>query len=192
MNNQAVLDEAQVVEVTRNWVERIVIGHNFCPFAKKPFFNNTVRYSVVMAQTAEGVAQRLIEELQLLRDAERAVVETTLLIAPRCFDEFDDYNQFLDVVDAALDELGLEGVIQVASFHPEYQFADLSPDDVRNYTNRSPYPMFHLIFEDSVEMARATHPDVDGIPEANMARLETMGLDEALRQLRGCRRAELD
>ena len=192
MVDQTLSSEDRVIEETRCWIERIVIGNNFCPFARKPFFNDTVRYSAAMAETPEGVVERLVEELLLLRDADRAAVETTLLIIPNCFRDFDEYNQFLDVVDAVIGEHELRGIVQVASFHPEYRFADLSPDDVRNYTNRSPYPMFHLILEDSVEAARAAHSDVEGIPGANMERLEAMGVEEAMRQLRGCRRADLD
>lgn len=179
--------EAEVVAQTRRWVERIVMRHNFCPFAHKPFRDDVIGYRVCLASSPEAVVEVLIEELLRLRDADRRQLDTSLLITPNCFPDFDDYNQFLDVVDAVIEQLQLEGEIQVASFHPDYQFADLDRDDVRNYTNRSLYPTFHLIREQSIEEARASHPDVGVIPENNMKFLVEMGLDEAQRQLAACK-----
>ncbi len=179
--------EAQVVAQTRRWVERVVVRHNFCPFAHQPFRNDTIRYAVCLAERPEAVVERLTQELLLLRDAEPEAVETSILITPNCFADFEEYNQFLDLVDALIGQLQLEGEIQVASFHPDYQFADLPPGDVRNYTNRSLHPMFHLILESSIEAARRHHPDVSAIPEENMRLLAEMGLEEAQRQLAACR-----
>ena len=181
------VSEAQAITEARNWVEQVVIRHNFCPFAHKPAKNNTIRYAACMAEDEESVVGMLIDELMLLRDAERSKIETTVLVAPNCLNDFDRYNQFLDLVDAILEQLHLQGILQVASFHPDYQFGDLEADDVRNYTNRTPHPMFHLIVEDDIERARNTYPDVDSIPEANMRLLEEMGLEEAKRQLEACK-----
>lgn len=184
------LTEAQAIEHARNWVEKIVIRHNFCPFAHKPARNNVIRYVACMADNEEALVEVLINELLMLRDADRTTHETTVLAAPNCLNEFHDYNQFLDLVDVLLQQFHLEGVIQVASFHPDYQFADLDEDDVRNYTNRTPYPMFHLIIEDDIEHARNTYPDVDAIPETNMRVLQEMGLKEAKHQLAQCKHIE--
>lgn len=184
------LNEEKIIAQTREWVDKIVVGHNFCPFAHKPSHNNTIRYSVCMTDQADEVAERLMSELLLLKSSDHSEVETTVLVTPQCFQCFDDYNQFLDVVDMLIEKLHLEGEIQVASFHPDYQFADLDKEDVRNYTNRSLYPMFHLILESSIEHARASYPDVDAIPENNMVLLENMGLDEAKRQLKACENVE--
>ena len=186
------LSEQSVLAQTRCWVESVVIKHNFCPFAHKPFKNDKIRMVACMSDQAETLVEQLFKELQYLNEADHERVETTLLVAPNCLQDFLDYNQFLDVVDAVLDQLDLNGIIQVASFHPQYQFADLDADDVRNYTNRSPYPTFHLILEDSIEQARATYPDVDGIPERNMQLLLEMGLAEAQRQLQACVEVEIE
>ena len=182
--------EKQVAAQTRKWVQEIVMHHNFCPFAHKPFRNDTIRYSVCMADEPEGVVETFIEELLTLRDGNREELETTILVTPNCFAKFEDYNQFLDIADELIEQLHLEGQIQVASFHPDYQFADLELDDVRNYTNRSLYPTFHLILEDSIDEARESYPDVHVIPENNMKLLAEMGLEEAQRQLAACREVE--
>lgn len=182
--------DAQIIAATRQWVKDIVIRHNLCPFAHKPFRNELIRYSVSHAATEDALIDDLIDELLLLRDADTRTVETTLLIAPDCFRDFDHYNQFLDVVDMLIGQFGLEGTIQVASFHPDYQFAGLDVDDVRNYTNRSLYPMFHLILEESIERARNSHPDVDSIPATNMALLEQIGLEEIKKQQQACKQEE--
>lgn len=182
--------DAQIIATTRQWAKDIVIRHNLCPFAHKPFRNELIRYSVSHATTEDELVDDLIDELLLLRNADTSKVETTLIIVPDCFRDFAHYNQFLDVVDMLIGQFGLEGTIQVASFHPDYQFADLDYDDVRNYTNRSLYPMFHLILEESIERARNTHPDVESIPDTNMALLEQIGLEEIKRQQQACRKEE--
>ncbi len=181
------LTENQVVAETRHWVKDIVMRHNLCPFAHKPFRDDVIRYHVCMATQEGAVVAALTDEMKQLRDADREKLETTIVVTPNCFQSFDDYNQFLNVVDALIEQFNLEGKIQVASFHPDYQFADLEPDDVRNYTNRSLYPMFHLILEKSIEEARESYPDVHVIPENNMKLLAEMGLKEAQRQLAACR-----
>lgn len=181
------LSNEQAIADTRCWVERVVVRYNLCPFAHKPVKQQTIRYVGTQSDNEDGLVDDLINELTLLRDADRTDTETTLLIAPNCLQSFDDYNQFLNVVDMLIEQFALQGIIQVASFHPDYQFADLDQDDVRNYTNRSPYPMFHLILEESVQKARLVYPDVEAIPENNMKLLLEMGLLEARRQLDACR-----
>lgn len=176
-----------MINETRNWLKNIVLRHNFCPFAHKPFKQETIHYLVSQANEPETIAKALMQALLQLRDSDANTLETTLFITPNCFADFGEYNEFLNVVDLLIEQLHLQGIIQVASFHPDYQFADLSADDVRNYTNRSLYPMFHLILEDSIEQARATHPDVHAIPQTNMNLLEKQGLAETLQQLTTCR-----
>jgi len=180
------LTEQDVLEQTRCWVERVVIKNNYCPFAYQPFLNGRIRFASFMEEDLEQLAEQLVSELLMLQEADHEILETTLLVTPNCLYEFDEYNQFLDVVDEVIEQLNLDGIIQVASFHPDYQFADLDADDVRNYTNRSPHPTFHLILEESIEHARETHPDVEGIPERNMAHLQKIGLEQARRELEEC------
>ena len=174
------------IAASQAWVENVVIRHNFCPFAHKPARHNLIRYAVCLSDDEQEVINMLIDELHLLRDAAPKELETSILITPNCLKDFHHYNQFLDVIDVLLRQFNLEGVIQVASFHPDYQFADLDPGDVRNYTNRSPYPMFHLILEDSIEKARMSQTDTESIPEKNMAVLIANGIESAKKQLAGC------
>lgn len=172
---------------TQRWVDEVVLRNNFCPFAHKPARDGTIRYVSSQAKDEQSLADDIISELMFLKEADKAVTETTMIVAPFVLAAFSDYNQFLDVVDTIIDELELDGFFQVASFHPQYQFADLGPDDVRNYTNRSPYPMFHIIREESVALVRATYPGVAEIPTQNMACLEKLGLAQAESTLAACR-----
>lgn len=180
------LFEKKVINETKTWVKKIIIAHNFCPFAKKPFNKDTIRYAVSNANNSEPLVDDIIAELSHLQNTKIAKVETSIVIAPRCLADFSEYNQFLDIVDAALEALDLVGIIQVASFHPDYCFADLAADDVRNYTNRSIYPMFHLIREDSVEHARAIYPNVEAIADKNMDLLLALGLESIQQQRHSC------
>jgi len=148
----AALAEAAIHD-TRCWLERAVIGLNLCPFAKAVHVKQQVRLVVTGATTPEALLEELAQELTLLDQADPAVTETTLLIHPRVMTDFLDFNDFLDTADAAVEALGLEGVLQVASFHPQYQFAGTEPDDIGNYTNRSPFPTLHLLREESLDRA---------------------------------------
>lgn len=168
----------------RHWVETVVVGLNLCPFAKRELVNDRVRFSVSEAETEEQLLADLQAELELLNDDE--AVETTLLIHPGVLQDFFDYNQFLNYVDSLLVHMELEGVYQVASFHPDYQFSGTRPDDVENYTNRSPYPMLHLIREDSLERAIAGYPHPERIPERNIELLESLGRDKMQALLKAC------
>ena len=171
--------DTEIVLATRRWIETVVIEHNLCPFAKREFEADRVRIAAVPATTESELVEALVNELLLLSDT--STIETTLVVHPNVLTDFMDYNQFLDIADELLRRMNLEGVIQVASFHPDYQFEGTTPDDPCNYTNRSPYPMLHLLREASLEKAIAATPDIDEIPGRNvetMNRLGTMVLRE--------------
>lgn len=163
--------------VTRNWLEKAVIGLNLCPFAKAVYAKQQVRFVLSDATTPEALLEQLVEELVLLRDTPAEEIDTTLIIHPEVLTDFLEYNDFLENVDAAVETLDLQGILQVASFHPQYQFAGAAPDDVSNYTNRAPYPILHLLREDSVERAVAAFPDPDVIIERNIETLDKLGID---------------
>lgn len=166
----------EILTATKHWLERSVIGLNLCPFAKTVHVKNQIRYVVSRAKIPEALLADLLVELRALAAADPEEVDTTLLIHPEVLHDFLDYNDFLDIAEAAVAELGLEGVIQIASFHPEYQFAGTEPDDIENYTNRSPYPMLHLLREASVERAVAAFPDAAEIYERNIATMRRLGI----------------
>ena len=170
-------DTEAVIAATRNWLEKAVIGLGLCPFAKAVHARGQIRYVVSAARTPEALVEDLMAELRTLETADPETVETTLLVHPGVLADFGDYNDFLDIADALLDELELAGVIQIASFHPQYRFAGTMRDAIENYTNRSPYPMLHLLREASVEKAVTTYPDVTDIPEKNIATMNELGLD---------------
>jgi hypothetical protein len=164
-----------IVAATREWLQKAVIGLNLCPFAGSVYARNQVRYAISQAETPEELLADLLGELRFLTAADPADVETTLLIHPWVLEDFLDYNDFLDVADAALEETGLVGEIQIASFHPQYQFAGTEPDDVENCTNRSPYPILQLLREESVERAVESVPDASEIFERNIETMRRLG-----------------
>lgn len=164
-----------IIQEIRIWLEKAVIGLNLCPFAKSVYLKNQIRYRVSEAETKEALLQDLIAELEFITQAPASEVDTTLLIHPKVLDDFLDYNAFLKVADKALRKLGLEGVIQIASFHPQYQFAGTEADDIENYTNRSPYPILHLLREESVSQAVDAVTDAEAIPEKNMETMKRLG-----------------
>lgn len=168
-------DSATVTDHTRQWLVKAVIGLNLCPFAKAPHVKNLVRISVSQARHLDGFLEDLDRELQLLGDTPADELETTLLVHPTLFPDFDTFNQMLDIADAAVVDNGLEGIIQIAPFHPDFQFEGTDSDDIGNYTNRSPYPTLHLIREDSIAKAAQAFPDASAIFERNIALLEKMG-----------------
>jgi hypothetical protein len=167
--------EEEVVAATRAWLETDVIGLNLCPFAKAVHAAGQIRYFVSRAETAEELRTDLVSELRLLGTLDPAQVDTTLIIHPHVFGDFLAYNDFLGEADAVLKDLRLVGIFQIASFHPRYQFAGTEPDDVTNRTNRSPYPMLHLLREASIERAVADYPDAAGIPGRNIETLRRLG-----------------
>jgi len=170
-------DDDAIVAATRNWLERAVIGLNLCPFAKAVYVKEQVRYVVANATTPEQLLETLMDELQHLSDTAAEKVATTLIIHPFVLGDFEDYNEFLDVADAALEDMQLDGELQVASFHPLYQFADTDINDISNYTNRAPYPILHLLREDSIARAVEAFPQAEDIFEKNIETMEQLGHD---------------
>ena len=164
-----------VILATRHWLERAVIGLNLCPFAKSVYVREQVRFVAGEAATREEAVGDLRAELVFLRDAEASIVDTTLLIQPRVFPDFLEFNDFLDVADALVAREGLRGVIQIASFHPGYQFAGSALEDLGNCTNRAPFPVLHLLRESSVARAVAAFGDTDEIVARNQVTLEALG-----------------
>ncbi|HEX3380901.1 MAG TPA: DUF1415 domain-containing protein [Paraburkholderia sp.] len=164
-----------VVAATRHWLTEAVIGLNLCPFAKAVHVKGQIRYAVSEADDLEAVLTALEAELQALVAADPAAVDTTLLILPRAFADFLDFNDSLFFADRLIQQLRLEGVIQIASFHPLYQFEGSEPDAIENYTNRAPYPILHLLREDSIERAVQAFPDAEEIYERNQETLRRIG-----------------
>ena len=165
----------EIIARTQHWLEKAVIGLNLCPFAKAVHAKRQIRYTVSAARTPEALLADLAKSLESLAAADPAKVDTTLLIHPYVLADFLDYNNFLDAADATLVELGLAGKIQLASFHPHYQFAGTQPDDIENYTNRSPYPMLHLLREASIDRVVAAFPDAAEIFDKNIETLRRIG-----------------
>jgi len=169
------LTDSPALTQTRAWVEHAVIGLNLCPFAKAPQVKGLVRYVESEASDPAGLLTDLMDELQRLAKAPPERLETTLLVHPQVFTDFADFNEFLGVAEDTVADLGLEGVIQVASFHPDYRFEGTAAHDITNATNRSPHPTLHLIREDSIDRAVAAFPEAETIYEANMATMERLG-----------------
>jgi hypothetical protein len=178
------MDEQAVVAVTRRWVTDLVIGLNLCPFARHVSEAGLVRYAVTDAADEEALLAALAHELDALVAAPRTAVETTLLIHPRALPDFLDYNDFLGPADRLLAARGLRGVIQIAGFHPDYRFAGTTPGAVENYTNRSPYPMLHLLREDSISEVAADPARLLDIPRRNVETLNRLGRREVLARLK--------
>ncbi len=178
------MGETEVISATRKWVEEVVVGYNLCPFAKRELVRNRVRFVVSEAETEDELLQALHSELQRLEDEPE--IETTLLIHPGVLQDFGPYNEFLDAADGLLAYLDMEGVYQIASFHPDYQFAGTEPDAAENYTNRSPFPMLHLLREASLEAAIDSYPDVDGIPQRNIELMNELGSEKMRSIPRSC------
>ena len=160
---------------TRRWLERAVIGLNLCPFAKAPHVKGQIHFAVSKATGGKKLLEALRAELEALVSADPAERETTLLIAPNAFADFLDFNDFLDDAEGELAQLDLEGVIQIAPFHPRFQFGGTEEDDITNATNRSPYPTLHLIREESIDRAVEAFPEAETIYETNMATMEKLG-----------------
>ncbi|MDJ0879737.1 MAG: DUF1415 domain-containing protein [Halieaceae bacterium] len=179
--------DERIAAAVRHWVEHLVVVYNLCPFAWREMEAGTVRFHVTGAEGEEQLLMALVDELELLQSDPS--IETTLLIHPHVLRDFLEYNQFLGACEELLLQLGLEGIFQIASFHPDYRFAGTGPGDAENYSNRSPYPMLHILREDSVARAVAGHPDVEGIPERNIALLKELGAEKLQEILQGCLQA---
>lgn len=169
------VDAASAAALTRAWVEHAVIGLGLCPFARAPQRQGRVRYAVSAAAAPQALLDELLEELRRLVTTPAEELETTLLVIPRALTDFDDFQDFVAAAESALDALGLEGVVQLASFHPDFRFEGTAADDVTNATNRSPFPTLHLLREESMERAVEAHGDPDRIVEANLATLRALG-----------------
>lgn len=177
-------NDEEIILAVRQWVETFVVGMNLCPFAKRELVKNRVRFVTTAATTAEQLLQVLQTELELL-NADPSV-ETTLLIHPAVLQDFYDFNDFLGFADSLLVDMELEGIYQVASFHPDYQFGGTRSGDAENYTNRAPYPVLHLLREESLELVIADYPDVDDIPERNIELMNSLGQDKLQALLKSC------
>ncbi len=165
----------QVIARVERWVEAVVIGLNLCPFASSALRRGQLHIVVSDSDIMAECLQQLADEADALVAGD--LQDTTLFVLPEGFADFDDYLDLLAMAEALLDDIGLEGQVQVASFHPEYQFEDTDYDDAENWTNRAPYPILHLLTEDSVARAVDSHPDPEGIPDANIDKLEDMGTE---------------
>ena len=178
MNKQA------VIESVENWLDMVVIDLELCPFAERERIRQSIRFVATEAISVQDLVKDLHTELNILLNDDD--VETTLLIHPLVLSEFYAFNDFLAITDILLEELNLTGIFQIASFHPKYEFEHSGPDDVENYTNRSPYPMLHLIREESLERAIASHPDIRSVPSRNCALMREMGLEKMKALLQSC------
>jgi hypothetical protein len=174
------MSPGQVVDATRTWLELAVIGLNLCPFAKAVHVKQQIHYVCSNASSAEALLEDLRIELDGLVTVDPNERDTTLLIAPACLSDFLDFNDFLHLADQLLEDMGLVGVLQIASFHPDFQFAGTTKDDVTNCTNRSPFPMLHLLREDSIDRAVQAFPEAEAIYEKNMQTLTAMGQERWL------------
>jgi hypothetical protein len=170
------MGDEDVIAAMREWIEKAVIGLNLCPFAKAVYVKNQVRFVVSHAPHLDGLLEDLDRELDVLAAADPEDIDTTLLIHPTLLPDFLDFNDFMQLAEAAVDEHGLEGVIQIASFHPHFQFEGTEPDDLGNYTNRAPFPTLHLLREASIERAVAAFPEAETIYARNIETLNTLGL----------------
>jgi hypothetical protein len=167
-------DSDAIIASVRHWVESFVVGLNLCPFAGRELRQERIRFVVTSSTTEAELLASLQAELERL-DTDPAI-ETTLLIHPRVLQGFDDYNQFLETADDLLSAMEVDGIYQIASFHPHYQFAGTAVADVENYTNRSPYPLLHLLREQSLEQSIASYLDTEQIPLRNIELMKRLGI----------------
>ena len=171
-----------VIQQTKNWVEEIVIGLNLCPFASLPFQNETIEYTVNSGDSTEQHLHQLADSFSKLDETTN--IETSLLIYPDAYQKFDDYLEWLDFANHLLDDLNYAGTYQIASFHPDYRFADSTENDASNFSNRSPYPMLHLIRESSLEEAISNYPNIEQVPINNIKKLREIGYKEMQEKLK--------
>ena len=181
-----VTPSAQIISRVKCWLEKLVIGEGLCPFARQPYNAGAVRFVVTNARDEAALLEALLSELLYLRNTPMEESETSLLILPYMLADFLDYNDFLDLVDGLLEQEQMLGEFQVASMHPDYQFADTDFDDAQNYTNRSPYPILHLIREESLERVLAAFPNPEMIPERNIRHMQQLGIEHISSLLAEC------
>jgi hypothetical protein len=178
------VNKQQAIASVRHWVETFVIRNNLCPFAGREFLSDRIRFGYTDASTEPQLLNALTDEIELLN--QDLTIETTLLIHPNALQEFADYNQFLDQTEHLLENLELLGIYQIASFHPDYQFSGSNPEDAENYTNKSPYPLIHLLREQSVEQAIVHHPDISTVTSNNIALMNQLGADALSKIMQRC------
>lgn len=177
-------DQAAIIQHTKKWLSSVIIAHHLCPFAKREYDSGRIHYAVIEAADLQSQLEQLIKHcLELDNNANR---ETSLLIFPEALSDFDDYLDLLDIANALLKEQGYEGIYQLASFHPDYCFDGISPDDASHYTNRSPYPMLHILRESSVEAALKTYPNPEKIPQRNIELTQRLGIEIIKNLLADC------
>jgi hypothetical protein len=169
---------SNIIHETQDWLIKAVIGLNLCPFAKAVHVKEQIKYVVSEATTVEQLLEDLAQELEFLAEVSREKTDTSLLIHPNILNDFLDYNDFLELADQLLEDLDLDGELQIASFHPQYQFAGTEIDDITNFTNRSPYPTLHLLREDSIDEAVKAFPEAEAIFETNIQTMEKLGTDD--------------
>ncbi len=165
---------SQSVQLVDEWLTNVVIGLNLCPFAKKPYKQNQIRYAEITETSQAALTEALHDELTRLENSKESEIETSVLIITQQLSDFYEYNEFLEIADDLIDNNGWRGVFQIASFHPDYQFAGTAPSDKENLTNRAPFPLLHLIRESSLDKAVDAHPDVDSIPEQNIIKMNQL------------------
>jgi hypothetical protein len=173
MNIGAQIGDDIVEASVKSWIEKVIVGLNFCPFAKKEMERNTVRYAIFPATQVNAALSHLLEELALLDQLQD--IQTTLLIFPQGFADFDDFLDMLEMANILIGQGGYGGIYQLASFHPEYCFDGEEQNDPANYTNRSPYPILHILRESSIEAVLKRYPDPESIPENNIAKARELG-----------------
>lgn len=172
------MDNQQVVETVKNWVEKFIIGYNICPFARKVFVTERIKYVIHSSTDDEDILQAFLHELQWLNATAAKEMDTTLFILTNAFSDFDHYLNFIQVIEIMIEQLKYEGVFQVATFHPNYQFDGTQHADAENYTNRSPFPIIHILREESVEKAIENYPNPEAIPERNITLMNKMGIEK--------------
>ncbi len=168
----------QILNAVNQWLDKVVIGLNLCPFASRPYHQKQIRFALSQCDTDACLLEELQNELKLLAETKAEIIETTLLIVPNMLQDFYDYNDFLDYVDGLIADNEWEGIFQVATFHPDYQFGGTQPEDAENLTNRAPYPILHLLREASLEKAIEHYPNPELIPEHNIETVSNLTLEQ--------------
>jgi hypothetical protein len=166
----------QVIQLTQNWIQQFVINLNLCPFAKHPFKTDRIRYTVFEGSDLESFLKTIVQEVEFIKNTEPNICETSLLIHPNIFNDFQEYWDFQDTTDELLEEYDEDAIVQIATFHPNYRFEDTAKNAPENYTNRSPFPMLHFLREDSVSKAVDTYPNIDDIPSNNINKMNQLGI----------------
>jgi hypothetical protein len=172
------MDNQKIIKTVKNWIEQFIIGYNICPFARKVFITERIKYVVNSSTDDEIILQAFLQELQWLNTTPAKKIDTTLFILTNAFPDFDHYLNFIYVIETMIEQLNYEGIYQVATFHPIYQFDGTQLTDAENFTNRSPFPIIHILREESVEKAIENYPNPEEIPKRNIALMNEMGVEK--------------